>query len=452
MKTIVRFAPSPTGYLHVGNIRLALINWLFAKKNNGQFILRFDDTDTSRSQTKYVEAIKDDLLFLKIEWDKEAKQSDQIEKYDLITQDLKSRGLLYACYETPEELDFKRKILRSQNKPPIYDRSALKLTESQKVTFQNEGRKPHWRFKLKNSEICWSDLVRGDVKYNTSNQSDPVVVRADGTYLYLLPSVVDDINHNVSHVIRGEDHVTNSAVQLEMMEAIEPGSSIEFAHVPLLQGGSGEALSKRTGSLSVMDLRNSSIEALSICSLLARLGSSDSVEAYSSMQEMIFDFDISTFSRATPKFNLKELSNLNSKVLQKLTFTDISARLETAGIDKSDLDVKGQMFWEAIKPNINNFSDAVNWWNICFNPLSTIPLAQDLLTHAEASLPMEPWSEKTWAEWTENLKKLSGLKGKKLFLPLRKALTGLDSGPELKDLLPLIGRDNTLKRISGQIT
>ena len=449
MKTIVRFAPSPTGYLHVGNIRLALINWLYSKKNDGQFILRFDDTDTSRSETRYVEAIKNDLLFLKIEWDKEAKQSDQIKKYNLVTQDLRDRGLIYPCYETPEELDFKRKRLRSQNKPPIYDRSALKLSESQKAELEKEGRRPHWRFKLKNSEISWTDLVRGEIKYNTSNQSDPVVMRADGTYLYLLPSVVDDINHCVSHVIRGEDHVTNSAVQLEMMEAIKPGSSVTFAHVPLLQGASGEALSKRIGSLSIMDLRESGFESLSICSLLARLGSSDSVEAYSNMEEMISDFDISNFSRATPKFNLQELSNLNSKVLQKITFSDIYPRLQIAGINKSDLDDKGNLFWEVIKSNINNFNDAVDWWNICFNPLSTPPLADDLLIHAKASLPLEPWSDQTWAIWTDSLKKLSGLKGKKLFLPLRKALTGLDSGPELKNLLPLIGRESVLKRLSG---
>jgi glutamyl-tRNA synthetase len=449
MKTIVRFAPSPTGYLHVGNIRLALINWLYARANNGEFILRFDDTDSNRSKSEYIDAIRNDLNFLNLNWDSEAKQSDNMDKYSVVTDDLKNKGLLYPCYETPEELDFKRKRLRSQNQPPIYDRSSLRLTNEQKSSYEQDGRRPHWRFKLKRTEIVWSDLVRGKVVYNTINQSDPVVIRGDGTYLYLLPSVVDDINHNISHIIRGEDHVTNSAVQLEMMDAIKPGKHINFAHIPLLLGSEGEALSKRLGSLRILDLRESDIEALSICSLLARLGSSDSVEACNNMESIISNFNIKSFSRATPKFSFQELLNINVKVLQKTSFSQISERFKKQGVSDSELHNKGELFWNSIKANINKFNEALTWWDVCFKPLLTLKLSSELLTHAIDSLPQEPWSDETWQVWTTSIKEKSGLKGKKLFLPLRQALTGLDSGPELKYLLPLIGRERTLKRISG---
>jgi glutamyl-tRNA synthetase len=450
MSPVVRFAPSPTGRLHVGNARLALINWLFGRAKGGEFILRFDDTDSERSKEEYVEGIRTDLAWLGLVWDREERQSVRLDRYRAAADVLKAAGCLYSCYENADELDFKRKRLRAQHKAPIYDRAALALTDDERAKFEAEGRKPHWRFKLNQADVTWTDMVRGETTYNTSNVSDPVVIREDGTFLYLLPSVVDDLDHGVTHIIRGEDHVTNGAVQLEMMDAVSPGSSVIYAHVPLLTGAEGEGLSKRSGSLGLEDLRDQGLEPIAVASLLARLGSSDAVEIYADMAAMITDFDIGRFSRATPKFDAHDLELLNAKVLHQMPYTEAGPRLAALGLDAAVLSGKGEAFWQAVRGNLKYFNEVREWWEVCFGRLA--PTIEDTAFAAEAAthLPPEPWSEETWGQWTGALKVATGRKGKDLFLPLRKALTGLDHGPELKQLLPVMGRERVLKRIQGE--
>jgi len=450
MSAIVRFAPSPTGRLHVGNVRQALINWLFARAHDGEFILRLDDTDAERSKEEFVEGIREDLTWLGLKWDREERQSARMDRYAEEAEKLKAAGLLYPCYETAQELDFKRKRLRAQHKPPVYDRAALSLTDEDKAKFEAEGRQPHWRFKLVQKEITWTDMARSDVTYNTANVSDPVVIREDGTFLYLLPSVVDDIDMGVTHIIRGEDHVTNGAVQLEMMDAVSPGATVTWGHIPLLTGASGEGLSKRAGSLGLQDLREHGIEPLAVASLLARLGSSDAIEVYADMPAMIADFDIGRFSRATPKFDAQDLEFLNAKVLHDMPYADAVARLEALGAESDALTAHGETFWLAVRGNLKLFSDAIEWWSVCFRPLA--PSIEDTTFMAEALklLPEGEWSEATWSEWTSAVKDATGRKGKGLFMPLRMALTGLGHGPELKALLPLIGRERVLKRLQGE--
>ncbi len=450
MTAIVRFAPSPTGRLHVGNVRQALINWLFARAQGGEFILRLDDTDAERSKEEYVEGIREDLTWLGLAWDREERQSARMDRYAEEAEKLKASGLLYPCYETAQELDFKRKRLRAQHKPPVYDRAALSLSDDDKAKLEAEGRKPHWRFKLAQKEITWTDMARGDVTYNTANVSDPVVIREDGTFLYLLPSVVDDIDMGVTHIIRGEDHVTNGAVQLEMMDAVSPGATVTWGHIPLLIGASGEGLSKRAGSLGLQDLREHGIEPLAVASLLARLGSSDAIEVYADMEAMIADFDIGRFSRATPKFDAHDLEFLNAKVLHDMPYAAAAPRLADLGAEQDTMDAHGEAFWLAVRGNLKLFSDAIGWWAICFRPLA--PSIEDTTFMAEAAklLPDGTWSEDTWSAWTSAVKEATGRKGKGLFMPLRLALTGLGHGPELNALLPLMGRERVLKRLQGE--
>lgn len=450
MSSVVRFAPSPTGRLHVGNARLALINWLYARSTGGEFILRFDDTDATRSKEEYVEGIRTDLTWLGLTWDREERQSVRMDRYEAAAETLKKVGRLYPCYENADELEFKRKRLRAQHKAPIYDRAALALTAEDVAKLEAEGRKPHWRFKLNQADVTWNDLVRGETTYNTVNVSDPVVIREDGTFLYLLPSVVDDLDHGVTHIIRGEDHVTNGAVQLEMMDAVSPGASVVFAHVPLLTGASGEGLSKRAGSLGLEDIRNQHLEAIAVSSLLARLGSADAVEVYADLPAMIADFDIGRFSRATPKFDAHDLEFLNAKVLHQMPYDQAKDRLADLVNDAAVLAEKGEAFWLAVRGNLKLFNEAAGWWSVCF--ASVAPSIEDttFMEQAAALLPEEPWNEDTWSQWTGAVKDATGRKGKGLFLPLRLALTGLDHGPELKLLLPLIGRERALKRSQGE--
>ena len=449
MSTVVRFAPSPTGKLHVGNVRLALINWLYARKAGGEFILRFDDTDAARSKEEYVEGIRRDLTWIGIDWDREERQSTRMDQYVAAADKLKAEGRIYSCYDTSEELDFKRKRLRAQHKPPIYDRSALDLSDQDRAKLEAEGRKPHWRFKLNHGDVVWTDLVRGDCRYNTANISDPVVIREDGTFLYLLPSVVDDLDYGVTHIIRGEDHVTNGAVQLEMLEAVSPGATVTFAHVSLLAGASGEGLSKRAGSLGLEDLRDEGLEPIAVASLLAHLGSSEAVEVFAGMNAVVEDFNIGNFSRATAKFDAHDLEFLNAKVLHDMPYAEAEPRLKALGLDEAVLAEKGEAFWMAVRGNLKLFKDAANWWTICFDAHPPSIEDTDFMAEAAALLPEEPWGDDTWSQWTGAVKETTGRKGKGLFLPLRMALTGLDHGPELKLLLPLMGRDRALKRAQG---
>ena len=442
MTVTVRFAPSPTGFLHVGNARIALINWLFARRQGGTFILRLDDTDTERSRVEYANAIREDLAWLGLAWDREEAQSARLARYQAAVERLKAACRLYPCYETPNELEFKRKRLMARGKPPVYDRSALNLTAEDKVKLEAEGRKPHWRFLLRSEEVRWDDLVRGECHYHGDHLSDPVLIRADGTPLYTLPSVVDDVEMEISHVIRGEDHVTNTAAQIQLFEALgarPPG----FAHLPLLTDATGQGLSKRLGSLSLRDLRADGIEALAVDALLAGLGSSHAIEPKATLEDLIAGFDMAAFGRATPKFDPAELGRLNAGILHAMSFSDVSARLKALGID-GDED-----FWLAVRGNLTKLADALDWWAVCQGPVTPVIEDSELTAAAADLLPTEPWDQQTWPALTELVKARTGRKGKALFHPLRLALTGRENGPELKALLPLIGRTRAVARLRG---
>lgn len=436
----VRFAPSPTGLLHVGNARPALLNWLMARQAGGTFLLRVDDTDTERSRDEYADAIKEDLHWLGLDWDEIAVQSERLDRYAAAAEKLKAAGRLYPCYETPEELGLKRKIALQAGRPPIYDRGALKLTDEDRAKLENEGRKPHWRFKLEHEDIEWEDLVRGAVHFNGAHLTDPVLIREDNRPLYTLSSVVDDIELEVTHILRGEDHVSNTAVQVQLFAALS-GTVPVFAHLPLIADAGGQGLSKRLGSLSLRSLRDSGLEAMTLNSYLSRLGSSDAIEPVTDLAALAQSFDISRFSRGTPRFDPEELDLLNARILHQLSFETVKDRLS------SDFD---ELLWNAVRPNLTKLSDAKLWHDICRGSVTPVIEDGEFTRAAAEELPPEPWDETTWGTLTSALKASSGRKGKALFLPLRLALTGLDHGPELKVLLPLIGRDRADARLKGE--
>ena len=443
MTISVRFAPSPTGRLHVGNARVALINWLFAKKQGGTFVLRIDDTDRERSQADHEQAIYDDLTWLGLVWDRREAQSERFARYDEATAKLKADGRLYACYETPEELDYKRKRQMARHQPPVYDRAGLALTAEDRAKLEAEGRQPHWRFRLDASDVRWDDLVRGACHYNAEHLSDPVLIRADGSYLYTLPSVVDDAEMAISHVIRGEDHVTNTAVQIQIFEAL--GAKVPgFAHLPLLTDAKGEGLSKRLGSMSLGDLRESGLEPMALNSLLAKLGSSDAIAPRHSLGELLAEFDMAHYSRATPKFDDNEMEHLNARLLHEMPFAEAAPRLVQAGIPGDEA------FWLAVRPNLKRFNDARDWWHIVGEEVTPVVEDSGFLGAAADLLPPAPWSVETWKAWTSAVQQATSRKGKELFHPLRLALTGRENGPELKTLLPLIGPDRAAARLRGQ--
>lgn len=437
--TLVRFAPSPTGYLHVGNVRTALINWLFARKTGGRFMLRIDDTDTGRSKQEFEDAIAEDLAWLGLTWDSSFKQSERFARYDLAIEALKAAGRLYPCYEKPEELEIKRKMQTGRGLPPVYDRASLKLTEAQKAEYEKEGRKPHWRFLLTEKEVKWNDLVRGESKFNPTHMSDPVLIREDGVPLYTLASVVDDGEMNVTHIVRGEDHVSNTAVQVQIFEAL--GFSVpQFAHTALLKTKEGE-LSKRVGGSDIRSMRVQGIMPMAINSLLAKIGTSDPVEAVETLQALVESFDFAKFGRAPANFDMEELHKLNEKLIRTLPFSQVKDRLP----------ISDEAFWHSIRSNIKSLDEANDWWRIVNEEVSA-PLApedHDFLKQSAALLPPEPWDEGTYNAWIEQVKNASGRKGKPLFMPIRLALTGMEHGPELKALLPLLGREKTLARLSA---
>src|SRR5476649_1751092 len=433
---IVRFAPSATGLLHVGNIRAALFNWLFARHRGGKFVLRLDDTDRLRSKPEYEAAIEQDLAWLGLGWDAKERQSDRLPHYDAARDKLIASERLYACYETPEELDFKRKRLQAQGRPPVYDRAALKLDAAAKAKLEGEGRKPHWRFKLDTEEVRWDDLVRGPQHVDEASQSDPVLVRADGSYLYSFTSVVDDIEMAITHVIRGEDHVTNTGAQIQMFQALG-GAVPVFGHLPLLVDAAGGGLSKRTGSMSIVDLRANGIEALAIDALLARIGTADPVEPMTSLDALIATVDFARVGRAAARFSEEELAHLSARTLHAMPYADVRERLG-AGFD--------EILWLAVRGNLTKLDDAKDWETVVRGAIA--PTIEDAAFLAEAALklPPEPWDETTWKSWTFGL----GRKGKALFHPLRLALTARDNGPEMAKLLPLIGRAKAAARLNGQ--
>ena len=444
---IVRFAPSPTGRLHVGNVRTALINWLFAKGQGGKFLLRIDDTDLERSTKEYEDGIKTDLTWLGLDWDDTFNQSDRFAEYDAAVAKLKEAGLLYACYETPEELERKRKIALSRGRPPVYDRAGLALTDDEKAKLEAEGRKPHWRFKLSGNRVEWTDLVRGPQSIDSSSVSDPILVREDGSYLYTLPSVVDDIEYGITHVVRGEDHVTNSGAQIEIFMALG-GKAPEMAHTPLLIGADGQGLSKRLGSLSMLELSKQGMEPITISSLLAKLGTSDNIEIRTSLKELCDEFSFEKIGRAPARFDEADLMKLNSNLLMGMSADDASARLKEipALADCGDID----FFWETIKGNITLFPEAADWAKVIYGEieLPALPDDQEYLTAALESLPAAPYDEATWSGWTGALKEKTGRKGRGLFMPLRQALTGAERGPEMNRVLVLLGEEKARERLT----
>ncbi|HEY0834869.1 MAG TPA: glutamate--tRNA ligase [Azospirillum sp.] len=445
MSVAVRFAPSPTGLLHVGNVRLALVNWLFARKAGGTFLLRLDDTDEERSRPEYATAIEEDLRWLGLTWDRFARESERYDRYAAVTAELKAAGRLYPCYETAEELSLKRASLIGQGKPPIYDRAALRLSDADRARLEGEGRKAHWRFKLEHAPVEWTDLVRGPVRFEGAALSDPVLIREDGRPLYTLTSVVDDADLAITHVIRGEDHVANTAVQIQLWQAL--GAAVPaFAHLPLLTDAGGQGLSKRLGSGSVRALREEEgIEPMALASLLAKLGTSDAIEPRLTLDELVAEFDMGKIARGTPKFDGEELKRLNARILHLTPFDAVAGRLKAMGFQGADA-----AFWDAVRPNLERLADVGAWWTVTHAPVAPVIGDAAFTTAAAGLLPDEPWDAATWGAWTGAVKQATGRKGKELFLPLRLALTGREHGPELKNLLPLIGRARAVRRLSGE--
>jgi glutamyl-tRNA synthetase len=439
----LRFAPSPTGRLHVGNVRTALMNWLFALRQGGQVLLRIDDTDLARSTKEFEQGIEADLKWLGLNWDDRANQSHRFDAYEAAAAKLKAAGLLYACYETEEELDRKRKIQQATGKPPVYDRAALKLTDEDRTKLESEGRKPHWRFKLSGARVEWVDLVRGPQSIDTTSLSDPVLIRADGAYLYTLPSVVDDIDFKITHIVRGEDHVTNSGAQIEIFKALS-GAAPELGHFPLLVGADGSALSKRLGSLSVQDLREEGYEPVAVLSHLAKIGTSDPVEARASIAALAAEFEFAKIGRAPARFDPEELKRVNAAVLHALDFASVQARLAALGADK------GEAFWNAVRANLVLLPDVKDYVRIVDGPITPVIADGAFAAAAAELLPSGAYDAASWSAFTNAVKEKTGAKGKALFMPLRQALTGMDHGPEMAALFPLIGEDRARKRLKGE--
>lgn len=447
MSVKVRFAPSPTGKLHVGNIRAALINWLFARKQGGTYLLRSDDTDQARSTKAFEQGILDDMAWLGLTHDEYARQSERFGLYEEVADHLRSKGLLYPCYETSDELDRKRKLQRARSLPPVYDRAALDLTDAETAALEAEGRRPHWRFKLSQSDVTWTDLIRGETRVDTATVSDPVLVREDGQFLYTLPSCVDDLDFGITHVVRGEDHVTNTATQVEIFRAIidfrGKGTVPTFAHHSLLVGKDGEGLSKRLGSLSIEGLREAGLEPQAITSLLARLGTSDPVEPMADIRPLIDGFEFSRMGRAAARFDPTELAQLNAKILHSLSSDQVADRLAAAGIDPA--------LWDAVHGNLDVFDDIHRWKDVILGDIDPViaPDDQEVTEAALAALTDDELAADAWATMTKAVKEATGRKGKKLFMPLRLALTGMEHGPELAPLLPLMGAAKIKTRLRG---
>lgn len=437
MTVTTRFAPSPTGRLHVGNVRTALHNWLLAKQAGGRFLLRIDDTDAERSREEHVAAIRADLAWLGLVPDGEERQSARFALYEREFQKLVAAGRVYRCYETAQELDLKRKVLLGRGLPPIYDRAALKLTEADHAARAAAGERPHWRFLLDHdAPIAWIDGIRGPQTFDPRQMSDPVVRRADGSWLYMLPSVIDDVDMGISHVLRGEDHVSNTAAQVQMFTALgaEPP---RFAHEALLVGTEGK-LSKRLGSLGMAELREAGIEPQAVIALLARLGTSDPVDPALDGDALAASFNLAHFGRAPARLDEAELARVNAAVVHRLPFAAVADRLPD-GMDAAA--------WEAIRPNLSTVAEAADWWRVVTGPVMAPPLADEDRAYLATAAAVLEQVGADWAALTAALKDQTGRKGKPLFLPLRQALTGQDHGPEMAALLPLIGRDAALERL-----
>lgn len=441
MTVVTRFAPSPTGRLHVGNIRAALHNWLLAKRHGGRFLLRIDDTDAERSREEHVVAIRADLAWLGLHPDAEERQSARFAIYEAAFERLIAGGRVYRCYETQAELDLRRKVLLSRGLPPIYDRAALALTEADHAARAAAGETPHWRFLLDHdTPIAWHDGIRGEQHFDPRQMSDPVVRRGDGSWLYMLPSVIDDVDMGVTDVLRGEDHVSNTATQIQMFTAL--GAALpRFAHAALLTGAEGK-LSKRLGALGIADLREAGIEPEAIVALLARLGTADPIDPTLDADELAAAFDLSRFGRAPARFDEAELDRINAAVIHRLPFAHVAERLPQ-GMDEAA--------WLAIRPNLARVAEAADWWQVIKGPIVAgerdAETGAYLATAAAIAAGLD-WANDPWSALTAALKDATGRKGKALFLPLRQALTGMDHGPDMKALLPLIAREEAVKRLS----
>ncbi len=433
--TTTRFAPSPTGYIHVGNLRTALMNYLIARKAGGSFILRIDDTDPERSKQEYVDAIQQDLEWLGLTWDRIEKQSDRLERYEDAAQQLRDMGRFYECFETPTELDLKRKKQLNMGKPPVYDRAALTLSDDEKANLRAERGNGHWRFKLDHERIEWTDGILGDRSIDAASVSDPVLIRADGQFLYTLASVCDDIDYGITDVVRGSDHVTNTATQIQIIQALG-GAVPNFAHHSLLTGPQGEALSKRLGTLALRDLRDAGVQPMALLSLMARLGSSDPMELRANLEEIADGFDITKFGAAPTKFDVEDLYPLTAKVLQEKPLADVADAVAAVGVPAD----KAERFWNVTRDNITTLNDLGKWWDLYTNGAEPEIDDEDKEFIAEAMklLPEGPFDDDTWSTWTAAVKEATGRKGRGLFMPLRKALTGQKNGPDMASLMPLL--------------
>ena len=445
MSVIVRLAPSPTGNLQLGNIRTFLITYLFGKSQQGKCILRIDDTDVERSKVEYEESIQRDLAWLDIHWDDFRRQSGRDAVYNAARDKLIAAGRLYACYETEDELALKRKSALGRGLPPIYDRAALKLTDEQKIAYEAEGRRPHYRFLVEAKPIIWHDLVRGKVEFHGKDISDPILIREDGSALYHLGSVVDDVDYNITHIVRGEDHVSNTAFHTQMFEALG-ATAPTYAHLPLVFDADGKKLSKRMGSLSIGTLRDEeSLEPMAVASFLARLGSSDPIEPFKTVEALANQFDMSRFSRNNPRFIDEELFRLNAKILHQMTYDEAKPRLAAMGL--ADLD---EDFWNVARANISRFKEIAQWWQVAKGPVTPVIDDTDYAAQALSLLPAAPWDSTTWTNWVDAIKAATGRTGKNLFMPLRQALTGMSHGPDMPHLLLLLGYDTAKARLMGR--
>ncbi|SHI97988.1 glutamate--tRNA ligase [Wenxinia saemankumensis] len=432
--TTTRFAPSPTGWLHIGNLRAALFNYAIARRQGGTFVLRIDDTDAERSKEEYVEGVKEDLTWLGLSWDRVERQSARLDRYAQARDRLIAMGRLYECFETPGELDLKRKKQLNMGRPPVYDRAALALPEEEKDRLRAE-RGSHWRFRLDRERIEWTDGILGDLSIDAASVSDPVLIKESGQVLYTFASVVDDVEMGITDIVRGSDHVTNTATQIQIIEALG-GTVPRFAHHSLLTGPQGEALSKRLGALSLRDLRAEGIEPMAILSLMARLGSSQPVELRGAVEEVVAGFDLSTFGSAPTKFDPADLRPLSARIRAGRPYEDMEDEIRAAGVP----DAIAPRFWEVVRENIDGPGDMAQWWAI----LSTgragraEPEDADFVAAALADLGAPPYGPETWGEWTSRVKAASGRKGRGLFQPLRRAVTGRDHGPEMAGVLELM--------------
>ena len=430
-----RFAPSPTGYIHVGNLRTALMNYMIARQAGGTFILRLDDTDQERSKQEYADGIMADLDWLGLHWDRVEKQSLRLERYRAAADDLRAAGRFYECFETPVELDLKRKKQLNMGHPPVYDRSSLKLTEADRARQRGEGRAGYWRFRLDLERIEWADGILGPISIDAASVSDPVLIRADGQVLYTFASSVDDIDMGVTHIVRGADHVTNTATQIQIMQALG-GTPPRFAHHSLLTGPQGEALSKRLGTLSLRDLRARGVEPMALLSLMARLGSSQPVELAGSLDELVAGFEIGAFGAAPTRFDAEDLFPLTRAHVQSLPYAAVAARIAALGVPAA----LAEQFWRVARDNITVLADLSAWWQLFRDGAAPLidPEDAEFVAQALALLPARPWDHDTWGTWTAAVKAATGRKGRGLFMPLRKALTGQAHGPEMADVMPLL--------------